>query len=218
VLSAIAACAGPERRPAAPDWHVVRSGETLYSIAQRYGLDYRDLARWNEIGRDYLIRPGDRLRLHRPSGESAAAAETSPAQAAAVRRAAPDDPAHRPPSWRWPVDVGSVAGLVRQPSGGVGLRIDGGLNQPILAAADGKVVYTGSALRGYGQLVITNHARGWLTAYGHNAFLQVQEGQEVRAGQQIASMGLGPGQQPMLYFEIRLDGEPLDPLTQLPPR
>jgi len=107
---------------------------------------------------------------------------------------------------------------VRQPSGGVGLRIDGGLNQPILAAADGKVVYKGSALRGYGQLVIVNHARGWLTAYGHNAFVQVEEGQEVRAGQQIAAMGLGPGQQPMLYFEIRLEGEPLDPLTQLPKR
>ncbi len=95
---------------------------------------------------------------------------------------------------------------MRQPSGGVGLRIDGGLNQPILAAADGKVVYTGSGLLGYGQLVIINHVRGWLTAYGHNAFVQVKEGEEVRAGQQIASMGLGPGQRPMLYFEIRLEG------------
>jgi lipoprotein NlpD len=107
---------------------------------------------------------------------------------------------------------------VHQPSGGVGLRIDGSRNQPILAAADGKVVYTGSALRGYGQLVIVNHVRGWLTAYGHNASLHVKEGEEVRAGQQIAAMGLGPGQQPMLYFEIRLEGQPLDPLTQLPRR
>ncbi len=197
---------------------MVRSGETLYSIARRYGLDYRDLARWNGIGRDYLIHPGDRLRLEpRRSGEVVAAGP-APAPAAPARRASPDDPAHRPPSWRWPVDVGTVAGVVRQPSGGVGLRIDGGLNQPILAAADGKVVYTGSGLRGYGQLVIVNHARGWLTAYGHNAFVQVEEGQEVRAGQQIAAMGLGPGQQPMLYFEIRLEGEPLDPLTQLPKR
>jgi lipoprotein NlpD len=73
-------------------------------------------------------------------------------------------------------------------------------------------------LRGYGQLVIVNHVRGWLTAYGHNASLHVKEGEEVRAGQQIAAMGLGPGQQPMLYFEIRLEGQPLDPLTQLPRR
>jgi lipoprotein NlpD len=215
---AIAACAGPDRRPTAPEWHVVRAGETLYSIAQRYGMDYRDLARWNDIGRDYLIHPGDRLRLGQPPGYPTAAAGPTPAQAPAARRASPDDPAHRPPTWRWPVAVGTVAGIVQQPSGGVGLRIDGGLNQPILAAADGKVVYTGSGLRGYGQLVIVNHVRGWLTAYGHNATVQVEEGQEVRAGQQIASMGLGPGQQAMLYFEIRLEGEPLDPLTQLPKR
>jgi len=215
---AIAACAGPDRRPAAPDSHVVRSGETLYSIARRYGLDYRDIARWNGIGGGYLIHPGDRLRLSRPAGMAAEAASPSAAKTPAPPRASPDDPAHRPPSWRWPVDVGTVAGIVHQPSGGVGLRIDGGLNQPILAAADGKVVYTGSALRGYGQLVIVNHVRGWLTAYGHNASVQVEEGQEVRAGQQIASMGLGPGQQAMLYFEIRLEGEPLDPLTQLPKR
>jgi lipoprotein NlpD len=192
----------------------VRAGETLYSIARRYGLDYRDVARWNGIGRDYLIRPGDRLRLSQPPRD-AAAARTDPPSAP---RASPDDPAHRPPAWRWPVDVGRVAGTVRQPSGGIGLRIDGGLNQPILAAADGKVVYTGSALRGYGQLVIINHVRGWLTAYGHNAFVHVKEGDEVRAGQPIAAMGTGPGQQPMLYFEIRLEGEPLDPLTQLPKR
>ena len=172
------------------------------------------MARWNGISPDDIIRPGDRLRLEPAAGGATARRPEAPR----APRATPNDPEHRPPTWRWPVDVGTVAGLVRQPSGGVGLRIDGGLNQPILAAADGKVVYTGSALRGYGQLVIINHVRGWLTAYGHNAFVQVKEGDEVRAGQQIAAMGLGPGQQPMLYFEVRLEGEPLDPLTQLPPR
>lgn len=197
---------------------MVRAGETLYSIARRYGLDYRDLARRNGIGRDYLIRPGDRIRLQGSTRESGVASNSPAAPVAPARRASPEDPEHRPPPWHWPVDVGTVAGLVRQPSGGVGLRIDGGLNQPVLAAADGKVVYTGSGLRGYGQLVIINHERGWLTAYGHNAFVQVKEGEEVRAGQQIAAMGLGPGQRAMLYFEIRLEGEPLDPLTQLPKR
>jgi lipoprotein NlpD len=169
----------------------------------------------NGIGGDYVIRPGERLRLPRPERGATAA---RPAQAPPAPRASPDDPEHRPPAWRWPVDVGTVVGVVRQPSGGVGLRIDGGLNQPILAAADGKVVYTGTGLLGYGQVVIINHARGWLTAYGHNAFVQVKEGDEVRAGQRIASMGVGPGQRPMLYFEIRLEGDALDPLTQLPPR
>jgi len=201
-----------------PEWHVVRAGETLYAIAHRYGLDYRELARWNGIHTGDLIHPGDRLRLGRPSGKGATAAVSAPGPEPSARRASPDDPEHQPPSWRWPVEGGTVVGIVRQPSGGVGLRIDGGLDQPILAAADGKVVYTGSALRGYGQLVIVNHVRGWLTAYGHNASLRVKEGEEVRAGQQIAAMGLGPGQQPMLYFEIRLEGQPFDPLTQLPKR
>jgi len=197
----------------------VKSGETLYSISRRYGLDYRDIARWNDIGRDYRIHPGVRLRLNSPprGGARVASAKSAEPDQPATR-ASPTDPAHRPPEWNWPVQVGRVVGTVRQPSGGLGLRIDGGLNQPVFAAADGKVVYTGSGLRGYGQLIIINHVRGWLTAYGHNAFVHVHEGDDVRAGQAIAAMGLGPGQQPMLYFEIRLEGEPLDPLTQLPPR
>ncbi|HEU0224352.1 MAG TPA: peptidoglycan DD-metalloendopeptidase family protein, partial [Steroidobacteraceae bacterium] len=190
----------------------------LYSISMRYGLDYRDVARWNGVGRDYLIRPGQRLRLDPPPGRARTAPAAPGIAAAAVERAAPDDPRHRPPAWQWPVRDGSVRGSVRQPSGGVGLRIDGAPNQPVLAAADGHVVYTGSGLRGYGQLVIINHARGWLTAYGHNAAVHVREGEDVRAGQVIADMGIGPGQQPMLYFEIRLDGRPQDPLQQLPPR
>jgi lipoprotein NlpD len=214
---ALAACAGQERRPSIPEQHVVRRGETLYSISMRYGLDYRDVARWNGIGRDYLIHPGQRLRLDPPSRGRVAAAERPP-PAAPRSRDAPTDPAHRPPAWRWPVAGGRVMGNIRQPSGGVGLRIDGELNQPVLAAADGRVVYTGDALRGYGQLIIINHVRGWLSAYGHNALLHVQEGDDVRAGQTIAAMGLGPARQPMLYFEIRFDGRPLDPLAHLPRR
>ncbi len=198
---ALVACAGNDRRPTIPDRHEVQRGETLYSIAMRYGLDHRDVARWNGIGRDFLIHPGDRLRLNPPPGGGRAAPAAVAATAAApVARASPADPAHRPPTWRWPVDGGRVAGRVEQPSGGVGLRIDGTLNQPVLAAADGKVVYTGSGLRGYGQLVIITHARGWLSAYGHNALLQVAEGDEVRAGQLIAAMGLGPAQQQILKY------------------
>ena len=216
VALALVACAGDGRRPAVPDEHLVRRGETLYSIAMRYGLDYRNVARWNGIGRDYLIHPGQRLRLDPPPRSSAA--RTAVAAPAPVPRASPADPAHRPPAWRWPVEGGRVVGSIRQPSGGIGLQIDGELNQPVFAAADGKVVYTGDGLRGYGQLVILTHERGWLSAYGHNALLRVREGDEVRAGQAIAAMGTGPARQPMLYFEIRLDGRPLDPLGQLPRR
>ncbi|MGQ0429600.1 MAG: peptidoglycan DD-metalloendopeptidase family protein [Gammaproteobacteria bacterium] len=214
----LAACVA--RRPEIPSRHVVRAGETLYSISMRYGLDFEDVARWNGIGRDYLVRPGQSLRLDPPPlGAGGATRARQPEVAAApLGRASPDDPKHRPPAWQWPVEGGRVRGAVRQPSGGVGLRIDGELNQPVHAAADGRVVYTGSGLRGYGQLVIINHARGWLTAYGHNASVQVREGQAVRAGQPIAAMGTGTNQQPMLYFEIRLDGAPQDPLEHLPAR
>jgi lipoprotein NlpD len=217
LAAALAACAGPDRRVPVPALHVVQRGETLYSISLRYGLDYHDVARWNGIGRDYLIHPGQRLRLDPPPSGRAAEARR-PAPAATPPRASPADPAFRPPEWRWPVVGGRVIGNVRQPSGGVGLRIDGELNQPVLAAADGRVVYTGDALRGYGQLVIVNHVRGWLSAYGHNALLHVKEGDDVRAGQPIGAMGLGPARQPTLYFEIRLDGRPIDPLAQLPRR
>jgi lipoprotein NlpD len=218
VALALAACAGAGKKPAIPDQHVVRAGETLYSISMRYGLDYHDVARWNGIGRDFRILAGQRLRLNPPPGSRATAAPSAAAPDAPSPRASPDDPAHRPPTWHWPVQGGRVIGTITQPSGGLGLRIDGELNQPVFAAADGKVVYTGSGLRGYGQLIIVTHDRGWLSAYGHNALLHVSEGETVRAGQAIAAMGLGPGQQPMLYFEIRLDGRPLDPLRQLPPR
>jgi lipoprotein NlpD len=214
IAAALAGCGGEPRRPAQPEYYTVRAGDTLYSISTRHGLDYRDVARWNGIGRDYRIHPGQRLRLRPPSGTQAVAASPGPSAPAARPPAAVPPP----PPWTWPVTGGRVAGAVRQPSGGVGLRIDGEFGQPVLAAADGRVVYTGSGLRGYGQLVILSHERGWLSAYGHNSSVLVREAEQVRAGQRIATMGNGPSQQPMLYFEIRIDGKPVDPLTQLPAR
>jgi len=214
LLALLAACGGP-RKPEPPEYYTVRSGDTLYSIGWRYGVDYRDIARWNGIGRDYRIYVGQRLRLRPPAGGVA----PKPATRGGTPATRPP-PARLPPAppWAWPVEGGLVVGPVRQPSGGIGLRIDGRLGQPILAAADGKVVYTGTGLLGYGVVVIINHANGWLTAYGHNATVDVQEGDSVRAGQRIATMGIGTGQQPMLYFEIRIEGSPVDPLSQLPRR
>jgi lipoprotein NlpD len=211
----VSGCGGQPRRQQAPAYYTVRQGDTLYSIGWRYRLDYRDVARWNGIGNSYRIDVGQRLRLRPPSGRAHASTRGSGGSASPRT---PPAPLPQPPPWVWPVTGGVVVGQVRQPSGGVGLRIDGTLGQPVFAAADGKVVYTGSALRGYGQLVIVNHARGWLTAYGHNSAVLVGEGDEVRAGQRIAAMGLGPNQQPMLYFEVRIEGKPVDPLTQLPRR
>lgn len=209
-LLGVAGC-GAERRSAVPEVHVVQRGDTLYSVGWRYGLDYRQLARWNGIGRDYRIEIGQRLRLRPPPAGNRVA--SPPAAPKPIERALPP-----PPAWRWPYEGGRVVGSVRQPSGGVGLSVEGTRGGPIRAAADGTVVYTGTGLLGYGVVVIVNHVNGWLTAYGHNDSVEVKEGQQVTAGQSIARMGLGPGGRPQLYFEVRQDGKPVDPLGQLPRR
>jgi lipoprotein NlpD len=214
VVLALAGCGGEQRR-APPASYVVRQGDTLYSISWRHGLDYRDVARWNGIGADYRIDIGQVLVLTpnaRPSARPSAGLPAAP-------RARPPAalPVTPPPHWSWPAD-GAVVGAVAKPSGGVGLRIDGRLGNAVRAAAAGRVVYTGAGLRAYGQLVIIKHDDTWLTAYGYNRELLVREGETVREGQPIAAMGAGPGSQPMLYFEIRVNGRPVDPRTQLPPR
>lgn len=212
LVLAVAGCGGEPRRPP-PATYVVRAGDTLYSISWRHGLDYRDVARWNGIGSDYRIDVGQVLALA-PTARGAAAA---PAPPAAPRPRTPALPVTAPPHWSWPAD-GEVAGAVSMSSGGVGIRIDGRLGSEVRAAAAGRVVYTGAGLRAYGELVIIKHDDTWLSAYGYNRELLVHEGDTVREGQPIAAMGVGPGKQPMLYFEIRVNGRPVDPRTQLPPR
>jgi len=209
LIALIAACGGPER-PSAAAAYVVRAGDTLYSISTRHGLDYHDVARWNGLDADYRISPGQVLRLS-PAGAVTAAAR--PAPAAVV----PALPVAAPPHWLWPADR-AVGGSVPRPGGGVGIEINGVAGADVRAAAGGRVVYTGAGLRAYGQLVIIKHGEVWLTAYGYNERLLVTQGESVIAGQRIATMGLGPGNRPLLYFEIRENGRPVDPLEQLPPR
>ena len=210
-LLLLAGCSGESRRAPAASY-VVRAGDTLYSIAWRNRLDYHELARWNGIGSDYRIEVGQLLRLS-PSG-GAAAPHAAPRPVPPVLAPLP---VTAPPHWAWPAD-GTVMGSVEMPSGGVGLRIGGAAGSAVRAAAAGRVVYRGAGLRAYGQLVIIKHDDTWLSAYGYNRQLLVAEGESVREGQTIATMGEGPGNQSMLYFEIRRNGRPVDPRTQLPPR
>lgn len=119
--------------------------------------------------------------------------------------------------WQWPVDTGTPL-LTTRPNGGQGLSISGQLGQDIRAAASGRVVYTGTGLLGYGQLVIIKHSDTYLSAYGHTQAVAVREQEAVVAGQRIATMGQGPQGTPLLYFEIRTNGAPGNPLLLLPQR
>ena len=115
-------------------------------------------------------------------------------------------------TWQWPSDGAVIS------SSGSGLDIAGNAGDPVRSAADGTVVYSGNGLIGYGELIIIKHSDNYLSAYGHNRKRLVQEGQHVRAGQQIAEMGSSGAPREELHFEIRKAGKPVDPTDYLPGR
>jgi lipoprotein NlpD len=189
--------------------YVVRPHDTLYSIAWRYGLDFRDLARWNNLGPDFRIAVGEALVLA-PGSSSAPAPPKSPLPL-------PKTPLRPAPAvtgiaWDWPTDRSGVPLPV--PSGGV--LLSGRLGQEVRAAAAGRVVYSGTGIRGYGNLIIIKHGENLLSAYAHNRDSLVRESQEVARGEVIGHMGEGAPNKPVLYFEIRRNGKPIDPLSFLP--
>jgi len=197
--------------------YVVRPHDTLYSIAWRYNLDFHDLARWNHIGPDFRIVVGQTLLLEGSTAHgsahasvSGAAARPPPPPAAAYPQAQ-----HAIPSamkWVWPTEPISAP----LPVPGQGILIAGQLGQDIRAACAGRVVYAGTGIRGYGDLIIIKHGEDLLSAYAHNRESLVQDGQDVALGQLIAHMGEATPQRPLLYFEIRRGGKPIDPTVLLP--
>lgn len=240
VASIAAGCAsGPLYTP---ESYVVKPHDTLYSIAWRHDLDYRELARWNHLGPDYRITVGQVLMLKPgnyrtpPVAARADAVPSAAAPAAAAPRVAapstresfqagasspgqpcdaassgtPEPP--QAPHWMWPTAHASAP----RPVPGGGILLLGALGQPIRAACGGRVVYAGNGIRGYGNLIIIKHGDTVLSAYAHTIDLAVREGQEVAAGEQIARMGTGAHDIAALYFEIRLNGKPVDPLPFLP--
>jgi lipoprotein NlpD len=220
----VGACGSPPRVERTRDYHIVRSGETLFTIAWRYGRDHRALARWNDLGDGSLIYPGQLIKLYPPPGGTSARRqprEPADQRSGATRPATPglpDVPSDPPPAWAWPAPGPVVAGFGERPGTGTGVLIGGRNGQSVRAAAGGRVVYSGSGLIGYGQLIIVKHNDTYLSAYGHNASLLVQEGETVGQGQRIATMGEGPGREPRLHFEIRQNGKPVDPRAFLPKR
>lgn len=221
---------------------VVQRGDTLYRIAVNNGISPMDLALWNGISPPYTIYPGQRLKLYPPTGSArartqggvasrpssrgtAASGRATAQQGTASQASRPPSqpstaaaPAQSPVRWRWPTDGHLVGRFVAGDPTRQGVDIAGTAGQPVRAAADGVVVYSGSGLVGYGELVIIKHDEQWLSAYGHNRRRLVEEGARVGAGQQIAEMGRTGASRDMLHFEIRYNGKPVDPLLYLPQR
>jgi lipoprotein NlpD len=227
--------------------YVVQPGDTLYSIALSFGVDVRDLARWNDVADAAALRVGQPLRVT-PPAEVATVTPVTPGGSTEVRplpapgaeagaptpMPPPVTPAPVPPTspsttavppvvvdaaalgWVWPVSGNVIDGFDAPRNKGI--DIAGVEGAPVQAAADGEVVHVGSALRGYGNLVIIRHPGEFVTAYGHNRRILVAQGQQVKRGQQIAELGRSDADRPKLHFEIRHQGKPLDPVKYLPPR
>ena len=227
--------------------YIVRRGDTLYSIAWRYRLDYHQLGAWNRIrGPEYRIYPGQRLRLYPPPPSSrprqrppvkprpASSVVSSSAPAIPESRGKPPAAIRQPVknvsripkndqstklklAWRWPTIGRVVQTYSATDPERKGIRISGVSGQTVVATEAGRVVYSGSGLVGYGNLVIIKHDHNYLSAYGYNKKLLVKEGDVVARGEQIAQMGSPRnGAESVLHFEIRKEGRPIDPLPLLP--
>lgn len=222
--------------------YLVQPGDTLYSIAFRFGWDWKVLATRNGIRAPYIIVPGQPIRFAntpatRPIAKAPVVAPVSPVKKPVKPVVSKPVPAPKqeqrvtisqqtsPPvsasaqgKWLWPA-TGTLVGLFSSNTSlNKGIDIAGQLGQPVLATAAGSVVYAGSGLRGYGELVIIKHNDTFISAYGHNRRLLVNEGQQVKAGQQIAEMGSTGTDRVKVHFEIRRQGKPVDPLQYLPKR
>lgn len=222
--------AGMERMPSNGIYRV-KQGDTLYSIAWRYGLDYRDLAARNHINEPYEIHWGDQLALRGQSRGVTApkpvASVTTPVMPVKQISA----PSFIPPvpkeikepqvtprafafnnTWIWPAkgQVATSFAVDRK-----GINIAGYKGESIVAAAAGKVVYAGDGLRGYGNLIILKHDNVYLSAYAYNRRVLVKEGDWVRQGQKIAEMGNSVNDRAMLHFEVRREGKPINPIPLL---
>jgi lipoprotein NlpD len=236
----------------------VKRGDTLISIALEQGVDWRDLASWNDISNPNVIEVGRLLRIlqARPADAPApsvaavptapGAAQTAPVAGVGAVQARPIEAgsstggasapaptvAAAPPAtelasaapapaaaglqWAWPAHGQVISGFSE--GGSKGVAIAGAQGEAIFAAESGRVIYSGNGLRGYGNLVIVKHDQEFTTAYAHNRAILVKEGQMVRRGQKIAELGMSDADRPMLHFEVRKGGKPVDPLSFLPSR
>lgn len=225
-----------------PGYYTVRPGDSLIRIGLDVGQNWRDLMRWNALENPNKLEIGQVLRVIAPTAEGGVVGAAPVASAGGVvaqplpaarpapvpvpSAAGPAVPYPPPPavakpaedgvSFIWPTDGAVLAGFDDLKNKGV--DIAGKAGQPVLAAADGRVVYAGAAVRGFGNLIILKHSNTLLSAYAHNQALLVKEDQAVKQGQKIAEMGSSDADRVKLHFEIRRQGKPVDPVKLLPPR
>lgn len=201
--------------------HVVQPGESFYMIAWRYNRDAEELARINHLHPPYALKAGQRIELGRQfhAKTSASPPATYVSTPVMVKKTTPS--ATKPIlhqggiAWEWPVKGKIIANFASQ-NGQKGIDIAGQNGQSVITAAPGVVVYSGSGLRGYGQMIIIKHNDQFLSAYAHNSRLLVKEGDVVVAHSKIAEMGQTDTESVRLHFEIRKNGQPVDPLMYLP--
>ena len=223
-----------------PGYYSVKPGDTLIRIGLESGQNFRDIVRWNNLENPNIIEVGQVLRVIAPVSETAvvtrpvtpgsavaaassprppvsiassASAAATPAVVAATAASAGGD---EDVGWIWPAQGSLLAGFDEAKN--KGLDIGGKAGDAVVASADGRVVYAGAGLRGYGNLIILKHNNTFLTAYAHNQTLMVKEDQTVRKGQKIAEMGSSDADRVKLHFEVRRQGKPVDPARYLPAR
>ena len=231
--AAASASATPEQA-AKPGYYTVKQGDTLIRIGLDHGQNWRDIIRWNNIENPNVIDVGQVLKIAPPAADpSQEVAIAKPVQLGTVSNTTEEKkntPAVEQPSVNsvrnegsddsfqliWPAQ-GPVSSSFDD-SKNKGIDISGKAGDPVLAAADGKVVYSGAGLRGYGNLIIVKHSNTYLTAYAHNQTLLAREDQSVKKGQKIAEMGNSDSEQVKLHFELRRLGKPVDPVKYLPQR
>ncbi len=204
--------------------HIVGQGESLYSISRSYNLNFREIAAINKIREPYNIEPGQKIFLDRKTYETLDTSKNqgSITHSVNTKTTTASRPSYKndkyqyvtPGSWIWPSQGILAAKFNSKSAFNNGIDIVVKTTTPVVASAAGKVVYQGAGLKGYGKLIIIKHSEEYLSAYAHNDWLLVNEGQWVNQGQQIAY--IGQQYEKKLHFQIRKNGKPVDPLMYLP--
>ena len=193
-----------------PQQHEVGSGEGFYTIARKYGLDYKKLAAWNNMSTNDVIFKGMKLRLYPPKNSTSSSSSNSSGDLSRATSLASSL------KLQWPIRGRIINKFNANDNTVKGIDIAGQVGQLIKAAASGKVVYAGSGLVGLGNVIVIKHNETYLTAYGYNDKLLLSEGASVKQGQDIAIIGIGLNNQRMLHFEVRKNGKPVNPMVYLP--